>query len=283
MKAKLEAFWSNKENRDRMQAADKAGWEGRDDRREAVAAGVSAARRGKPLSPEHRAAIKAAMANVPYAVRHHLFDNQREASRAASLGRIATPEQREALSIARKAYEATIRLPRLANQRAKVWRAMDKWHPCECTPGCIAVVKSPDKQYARSHHPNSTASLARSRVSCNNVPGCPYNGKQGYIEMRSSWEMLYAVYLDCKGVDWKYESKAFTLKLEDRTFSYTPDFYLPATDEYVEVKGYFSKHNKRRMKLFASQYPDVKLSMVFSSEINDIRAYLSFERDTAHP
>jgi len=58
--------------------------------------------------------------------------------------------------------------------------------------------------------------------------------KYNKIWMRSTWEVAYAKYLDKQGTKWLYESKTFTLK----NTTYTPDFYLPESDTYVEIKGW---------------------------------------------
>ena len=51
--------------------------------------------------------------------------------------------------------------------------------------------------------------------------------------MRSSWEKKFAEDLDRLNVDWNYENKVFTM---DNGRRYTPDFYLPEIDLFVEIK-----------------------------------------------
>lgn len=60
---------------------------------------------------------------------------------------------------------------------------------------------------------------------------------QGRVWMRSSWEIEYAGYLSRHGIDWRYEPESFDFGFG---LTYRPDFYLPATDEWVEVKGYMT-------------------------------------------
>lgn len=50
---------------------------------------------------------------------------------------------------------------------------------------------------------------------------------------RSRLEARWAVFFDCLGIAWEYEPQGF----EFEGFRYLPDFHLPATDIYVEVKG----------------------------------------------
>jgi len=61
---------------------------------------------------------------------------------------------------------------------------------------------------------------------------------QGRIRLRSKLEGKYAKYLDDNNIDWFYEYKAFPYKGKDgRRRTYTPDFYLPSEDKFIEIKG----------------------------------------------
>lgn len=75
--------------------------------------------------------------------------------------------------------------------------------------------------------------------------------------------MRVARALDARCVEWQYEPRRFTL--EDRT--YCPDFYLPATDEFWEVKGWFKPYSQETDTQFRRLYPHVKLRLVFKTDI----------------
>jgi hypothetical protein len=73
---------------------------------------------------------------------------------------------------------------------------------------------------------------------------------QGEVIMRSGWEVKTADYLTSLNIDWYYEST--WLELED--LNYLPDFYLPALNLYIEVKGRLKpedliKFNKAKEKV----------------------------------
>ncbi len=51
--------------------------------------------------------------------------------------------------------------------------------------------------------------------------------------MRSGWEVTFAEKCDEKNIRWEYEPETFTLSTGKR---YTPDFYLPDFDLFIEVK-----------------------------------------------
>jgi len=86
----------------------------------------------------------------------------------------------------------------------------------------------------------------------------PRWGKYKNINMRSSWEIKYAKYLDENNIKWLYESKTFDLGES----TYTPDFYLPETKEYIEIKGYFSDKCKEKIEKFKKLYSNINFKIL---------------------
>lgn len=74
---------------------------------------------------------------------------------------------------------------------------------------------------------------------------------QGRVWMRSGWEVKVADYLTENGFDWYYEYK--WLELKD-SINYLPDFYLPKTDCYIEVKGRKKKEDMKKFKFAKKKY-----------------------------
>lgn len=89
-----------------------------------------------------------------------------------------------------------------------------------------------------------------------------YNG----IKMRSNWEILYAKYLDSKRIEYQYEPKTFDLG----NITYTPDFYLPKTKQYIEIKGYFPDKIKRKIKLFRQIYSKENFKLLQGKELGEL-------------
>jgi hypothetical protein len=79
------------------------------------------------------------------------------------------------------------------------------------------------------------------------------------IFMRSSYEIVYAKYLDNREIKWLYEPKVFILK-ENNT--YTPDFYLPESNTYIEVKGWWRDKAKKKFKEFKKLYSTLKIEIL---------------------
>jgi hypothetical protein len=83
--------------------------------------------------------------------------------------------------------------------------------------------------------------------------------------LRSSWELKVAEYLDNHIIKFDYECKTFPIVYEllgcTKDGTYTPDFYLPDTDEYIEVKGIWRDHAKLKYDACILQYPHVKINL----------------------
>ena len=55
-------------------------------------------------------------------------------------------------------------------------------------------------------------------------------------KFRSRLEARWAVFFDALGIEWQYEPEGFSVD-GSRQWSYLPDFYLPESKVWVEVKG----------------------------------------------
>ena len=87
------------------------------------------------------------------------------------------------------------------------------------------------------------------------------------VKVRSSYEKVYADSLRLKGIPFEYEQKVFKLS---NGKSYIPDFYLPNTDEFIEIKGYASDEQLKKYELFRKEYPDIKWSMLKTEDLKDL-------------
>ena len=71
---------------------------------------------------------------------------------------------------------------------------------------------------------------------------CPHTNS--FVKVQGTWQLRYAEYLNENKVNW-IRSKRINLKYrlhqDDYLHTYYPDFYLPDTDQYIEIKGYWWK------------------------------------------
>jgi hypothetical protein len=86
---------------------------------------------------------------------------------------------------------------------------------------------------------------------------------KGY-RFRSRLEARWAVFFEKIGIEWKYEPEGFVCDCyaNEPPTKYLPDFYLPKTETWVEVKGTNESLNKEKDKLttmldFSSPIPGI--------------------------
>lgn len=82
--------------------------------------------------------------------------------------------------------------------------------------------------------------------------------KYGNNWFRSSYEVAYVKYLNKNNIKWQYESKTFNLG----NTTYTPDFYLLETNEYIEIKGWIREDFKTKFKLFKKLYKKIDIKVL---------------------
>jgi hypothetical protein len=83
----------------------------------------------------------------------------------------------------------------------------------------------------------------------------------GNIFWRSSWEANIARILNNNNIKWEYEPKRFGLSSKE---TYTPDFYLPEYNKYIEVKGWWRDDAKIKYNMFLEEYNEVKIKLIDS-------------------
>lgn len=111
--------------------------------------------------------------------------------------------------------------------------------------------------YGKTHTPEVKKKLAK--LAMGRFNGNTKAGKREDIDhhFRSSWEANYARLLNSKGIKWEYEPKTFYFEgIKRGSTSYTPDFYLPETDKWKEIKGWMTKKSKTKLKRFKKYYPE---------------------------
>jgi len=74
---------------------------------------------------------------------------------------------------------------------------------------------------------------------------------------RCKMEANISRYYNYSKVKWIYEFKEFEFKgIKRGQRFYKPDFYLPTSDIYIEVKGYFSTTDQTKLRRFKKFYPE---------------------------
>lgn len=69
----------------------------------------------------------------------------------------------------------------------------------------------------------------------------------GGYRFRSRLEARWAVFFDTLGLRWGYEIEGFRIPTRIGTVNYLPDFYLPNSGQWVEVKGFLNMESVDRL------------------------------------
>lgn len=97
------------------------------------------------------------------------------------------------------------------------------------------------------------------RQSSNNSGGrCKWYEVSG-VKVQGTWERDLALKMNELGVDWnRPTSGLFPYTRENKQHNYTPDFFLPGCNIFLEVKGFWWGDDKNKMKLVVEQNPLAK-------------------------
>lgn len=85
---------------------------------------------------------------------------------------------------------------------------------------------------------------------------------------QGSWEYNVALKLNELGIIWERGKPIEYIQNGIRKI-YTPDFYLPKENAYIEVKGKYSPENRTKMKLVAENNPNMLLYFIDVWHYND--------------
>jgi hypoxanthine phosphoribosyltransferase len=86
-------------------------------------------------------------------------------------------------------------------------------------------------------------------------------------------ELECAKILDYYGVPWEYEPRTFVLEedADGRVLeAFTPDFYLPEQDQYIEMtvmKQSLVTRKNRKLRKLRERYPDIRIKLFYRRDI----------------
>jgi len=86
-------------------------------------------------------------------------------------------------------------------------------------------------------------------------------------------ELECAKILDYYGVPWEYEPRTFVLEEDEQgriLEAFTPDFYLPDQDLYVEItvmKQSLVTRKNRKLRKLRERYPEIRIKLFYKRDI----------------
>lgn len=120
----------------------------------------------------------------------------------------------------------------------------------------------------------SKSNLKRFKDGSRAVSGGNSYSKGGYyvtplqdkLWLRSSYELAFAKYLDAHQILWMYEMETFDLG----NTTYTPDFFIPKEELFVEIKGWMKPESQLKIDIFRDQYPWIELEILFGDILKEM-------------
>lgn len=94
-------------------------------------------------------------------------------------------------------------------------------------------------------------------------------------QFNHSSEEIFANLLDFYRIAWDYEPRSFPVRWDDGKVieAFTPDFYLPEFDLYIELttmKQSLVTRKNRKVKLLRSIYPDINIQVFYQKDFQNL-------------
>jgi len=89
-------------------------------------------------------------------------------------------------------------------------------------------------------------------------------------------EAEFAHILDFYGIPWEYEPRTFVLQSDQAgrvTEAFSPDFYLPDQDLYVELttmQPHQIRHKNRKLRRLRERYPEINIKLFKRGDIRSL-------------
>jgi hypoxanthine phosphoribosyltransferase len=105
----------------------------------------------------------------------------------------------------------------------------------------------------------------------------------------NSTEEQFASLLDSYGIVWEHEPHRFPISFNDAgepAEFFTPDFYLPETDEYIELtvlKQRLCTKKNRKLRLMRELYPGVRCRIIYRRDYEHLALKYGWEPDRDFP
>ena len=112
-------------------------------------------------------------------------------------------------------------------------------------------------------------------INKNNTPASNVINADEIVFANES-EKEFAKILDFYRINWQYEPKTFPLEFDaegNATLSFTPDFYLPDLDLFIELttlnQNLVTKKN-RKIKKIRELYPDINIKLFYKKDYDSL-------------
>lgn len=100
-------------------------------------------------------------------------------------------------------------------------------------------------------------------------------------------EEEFARILDFYGIEWQYEPRTFDLEWDEDgnvTQAFTPDFYLPQQDLYIELttlRPQLVTKKNRKLKRVKELHPEINIKLFKRREMHDLMVKYGLDQEAS--
>jgi len=126
---------------------------------------------------------------------------------------------------------------------------------------------------ALTGHTEETKKKISAKLSINNKGGRSKWYEVAGQKVQGTWERNVALKFEELHIKWeKLKTNRDTLEyvMDGKTRSYTPDFFLPDNNLYLEIKGHWWGNDREKMDIVLKTYPDIKIIIVEKDDYEKI-------------
>jgi len=154
-------------------------------------------------------------------------------------------------------------------QRICTITAQKRKKPKRLCKVCEKIISFNNKyDYCKEHYLQSPEGLKNSGKTYKNyVRGWVYNkwvDKWEYLQ--STLEFRYYTYLSNNNIRWEKPTK-IVYNIDGKNHNYFADFFIPESEEYIELKAYFFPTDKQKMETVVDQHPELKIRIIWDNEV----------------
>ncbi len=120
-------------------------------------------------------------------------------------------------------------------------------------------------------------SLVRNRLlEANKIAEANGNGNKKAVVFKHPSEEEFARILDMYCLEWEYEPRTFPIKWDAEgniTLAFSPDFYLPKFDTYIELTTMNQKYvseKKKKVEQLRKLYPGTNINIVYKKDFHTL-------------
>jgi hypoxanthine phosphoribosyltransferase len=109
------------------------------------------------------------------------------------------------------------------------------------------------------------------------------------VEFAHNSERQFARLLDFYQIEWQYEPRSFDIEWDrdgQPLQKFTPDFYLPQFDQYVEITTMSQKlvtKKNRKVRRLRELYPDIKVKILYQRDYLNLLIKYGLEEPSQGP